>query len=91
MWEVKFTGKAETQFSKLPKNIKENIAKAIREKLSVNPDFYLSRLSGPMKNYYKFRVDDYRLLCFKLDKELVIAVIAVGHRKNIYRTKVDRN
>ena len=74
-------GEAEKQFSKLPRNIKKNIAKAIREKLSVDPDSYLSRLSGPKRNYYKFRVNDYRLLCFKLDKELVIAVIAVGHRK----------
>lgn len=91
MWEVKFTGKAEKQFSKLPRNIKENIAQAIREKLSVDPDLYLSRLSSHMKNYYKFRVNDYRLLCVKLDKELVIAVIAVGHRKDIYRIKVDWN
>ena len=89
MWEVKFTDKAEKQFSKLQRNIKKNIAKAIKEKLSVDPDLYLSRLSGHMKNYYKFRVNDYRLLCFKLDKELVIAVVAVGHRKNIYRTEVD--
>ena len=91
MWEVKFTGKAEKQFSKLPRNIKENIAKAIREKLSIDPDSYLSRLSGPMRNYYKFRVNDYRLLCFKLDKEFVIVVIAVGHRKDVYRTKADWN
>ena len=91
MWEVKFTGKAEKQFSKLPRNIKENIAKAIREKLSIDPDSYLSRLSGPMRNYYKFRVNDYRLLCFKQDKEFVIAVIAVGHRKDVYRTKADWN
>ena len=47
---------------------------------SVDPDSYLSRLSGPMRNYYKFRVD-YRLLWFKLDREFVIAVTAVGHRK----------
>ena len=39
MWEVKFTGKAEKQFSKLPRNIKENIAKAIREKLSIDPNY----------------------------------------------------
>ncbi len=91
MWKVKFTDKAEKQFSKLPRNIKKIIAKAIREKLSVDPDSYLSRLSGPMRNYYKFRVNDYRLLCFKLDKDLVIAVIAVGHRKDVYRTKIDWN
>lgn len=84
MWKVKFADKAEKQFSKLPRNIQENIAKAIREKLSVDPDLYLSRLSGSLRSYYKFRVNDYRLICLKLDKELIIKVIAIGHRKKIY-------
>lgn len=80
MRKVKFAGKAGKQFSKFSRNIKENIARAIREKLSLDPNSYLSRLSGHMRNYYKLRVNDYRFLCFKLDKELVIAVIAVRHR-----------
>ena len=84
MWKVKFAEKAEKQFSKLPRNIKENIAKAIREKLLVDPDLYLSRLSGPMRSYYKFRVTDYRLMCLKLDKKLIITVISIGRRINIY-------
>ena len=33
-----------------------------------------------MRNYHKFRVNDYRLFCFRLNKEFVIAVIAVGYR-----------
>lgn len=87
MWEVRFARKARKQISKLPKNVQENITKAAEEKLSPNPDFYLSRLSGYKKNFYKFRVNDYRLLCLKGDKE--ITIISVSHRRSIYKTEID--
>ena len=86
MWEIKLTEKAEKQFSKLPRNIQKNIAKAIEEKLSVDPDFHLSLLSGYKENFYRFRVNNYRLLCLKRDREIII--IAVGHRKDVYKAKI---
>lgn len=84
MWKVEFSEKAARQFAKLPRNIQQNIVKAIDEKLSIDPDFYLSRLSGHMGSFYRFRVGNYRLLCLKRDEE--IFVIAVGHRKDIYKS-----
>ena len=84
MWKVKFSEKAAKQFARLPRNIQQKIAKAIDEKLLIDPDFYLSRLSGLTGSFYRFRVGDYRLLCLKRDEE--IFVIAVGHRKGIYKS-----
>ena len=85
MWEVELAKKAIKQFSRLPRNIQKDITKAIEEKLSVNPGFHLSRLSGDKGNFYRFRVKDYRLLCLKQDKKII--VIAMGHRKSIYKTE----
>ncbi len=84
MWKVEFSEKAAKQFAKLPRSIQQSIVKAIDEKLLVDPDFHLSRLSGHMGSFYRFRVGNYRLLCLKRDQE--IAIIAVGHRKNIYKS-----
>ncbi|MDE0291358.1 MAG: type II toxin-antitoxin system RelE/ParE family toxin [Candidatus Dadabacteria bacterium] len=84
MWKVEFSEKAAKQFAKLPRNIQQSVVKAIEEKLLVDPDFYLSRLSGHMGNFYRFRVGNYRLLCLKRDEEIFI--IAVGHRKDIYKS-----
>ena len=86
MWRVELTKRARKQLLKLPKNAQRNIARALRQKLSVNPDLYLSRLSGYKENLYKFRVNDYRVLCTKHDEELVVIAVAVGHRKDVYRT-----
>ena len=82
MWKVEFSEKAAKQFAKLPRDIQQSIVKAIEEKLLVDPDFYLSRLSGHMGNFYRFRVGNYRLLCLKREEEIFI--MAVGHRKDIY-------
>ena len=61
MWKVKFSEKAAKQFARLPRNIQQEIAKAIDEKLLIDPDFYLPRLSGLTGSFYRFRVGDYRL------------------------------
>ena len=90
MWKVRLNEKAIKQLSKLPKNIQKNITKAIEEKLSVNPDFYLSRLSGDKWGFYRLRVNDHRLLCTKRDKEKEIVIILMGHRKDVYRAKIDQ-
>ncbi len=88
MWRVELTKKARKQLLKLPGDIRENIVGALRRKLSVDPDFHLSRLSGYKGNLYKFRVGDYRVLCAKREEKLVVVAVAVGHRKDIYRKKI---
>ena len=85
MWRVELTKKARKQLLKLPKNVQENIVRALRRKLSIAPDIYLSPLSGYKGNLYKFRVNDYRVLCAKHDEKLVVMAVAIGHRKDIYR------
>lgn len=86
MWRIKLTKKAKKQLSKLPRNIQKIIAEAVDEKLLSNPDLYLSKLSGYKESLYKFRVNDYRVLCTKHDEELVVIAVAVGHRKDVYST-----
>ncbi len=36
-------------------------------------------------NFWRYRVGDYRLLCEINDGTLTVLVVAVGHRRNIYR------
>ncbi len=35
--------------------------------------------------FWKYRVGDYRLICKIEDDQLVVLVLRVGHRKEIYR------
>ncbi|WP_456085611.1 type II toxin-antitoxin system RelE family toxin [Methylomonas albis] len=36
---------------------------------------------------WRYRVGDYRLICQIQDDELIVLVVELGHRKDIYRDK----
>ena len=84
-WTIKFTKKAQKQIKTLDKAIQSQIKKAILSKLMISPSIFLKPLSGDMAQLYKFRVGNYRLICKKNNKELIIIIVEVGHRKEIYK------
>lgn len=81
MYEIVLTDKAKKQLQKLEKNVQERIVTAL-EKLRIRPEAFVTKLVGDPA--YKFRVGDYRIL-LDIDKgTLIILVLKVGHRKNVY-------
>jgi mRNA interferase RelE/StbE len=48
------------------------------------PDANVKKLTG-YEDRYRLRVGDYRVIYDVTDKELVILVVGVGHRREIYR------
>jgi mRNA interferase RelE/StbE len=82
-YKIIFHKKAEKELKKFDRDIKKRIVYAI-EKLKSNP-----RISGAKKMtdspYWKFRVGDYRIIYEILDKELIIIVIKIKNRKDVYR------
>lgn len=41
-------------------------------------------LVGNKAGFWRYRVGDYRIICRLLDSEMVVYVLKIGHRKNIY-------
>ena len=85
MYKIIFEEKARKQFFKLNREVQERITKAIDEKLAVSPKAHLIRLVGDKSGLYKFRVGDYRLLCFKDEDRLTILMVKLKHRKDVYK------
>lgn len=82
MYAVVFTPKAENQFKKLEREVQDRIVK-ILERIKIRPEQFVDKLIG--EEGYKLRVGDYRVfLDIKHDK-LIILVIDLGHRKNVYK------
>ena len=48
------------------------------------PDANVKKLAG-YEDRYRLRVGDYRVIYDVTDKQLVILVVGVGHRREIYR------
>ena len=81
LYEIIFSLKAKKQFLKLEKTLQERIISAL-ERIRIRPESFITKLVGDPG--YKLRVGDYRII-MDIDKNnLIILVIKVGHRKNIY-------
>lgn len=83
MYQIELTNTAYKHLQKIESRYQKLIAKAIDE-LSLHPNIGLS-LKGKLKGYFKLRVAHYRILYQRLDRKLIIYIIDIGHRKDIYR------
>lgn len=84
IYAIEIKRSAQKELSQLPKSIAEKIVSQIRM-LADNP-----RPSGCKKlvgtEYsYRIRVNDYRVVYSVLDSRLIIQVIKIGHRKDVYQ------
>lgn len=76
---------AEKQFLKLDKPIQKQIQKFILKLQNLeNPRERGKSLVGNLIGFWRYRVGDYRILCRIIDQELIISVVEIGHRKEIY-------
>lgn len=74
---------------KLDKIVKERIKISIERKLAVAPLLYGIPLRNELRNLRKVRVGDYRILF--LIEHAQVFIIAIGHRKEIYKLAKKRN
>ncbi|MCZ9892557.1 type II toxin-antitoxin system RelE/ParE family toxin [Brachyspira hyodysenteriae] len=83
--KVSITRTAKKSLEKLDRNIQKRILDFLSylETLE-NPRVKGKSLKGELKEYWRYRVGDYRILSKIIDNELIILVIDIGHRKDIY-------
>jgi len=82
MYEIVFSEKARKQFLKLEKGIKKRIVNAL-ERIRIRPESYVTKLIGDAS--YRLRVGNYRVI-MDIDKgQLIILVIKIAHRRNVYK------
>ncbi|GAB3539334.1 type II toxin-antitoxin system RelE family toxin [Spirosoma fluminis] len=68
---------------KIPKSDAQRVLDALEE-LAQNPDTNVKRLTNHPDAVFRLRVGDCRVLYDKQDIVRIIAVIDVGHRKDLY-------
>ena len=84
--KLKFLNSAKKEFASLEKNIQ----KQIKEKLLIlceNEELLknnIKPLKGKYKGKYRLRVGNYRIIYEKFENELIILVIRIAHRKEVY-------
>lgn len=84
MYEIIFHKPAKKQLTKLPKEIQIRILKTL-ERIRVRPHYFIKRIAS--SPYYRLRVGDYRVIIDIQNKKLIIFVVELGLRKNIYKSQ----
>jgi len=84
MYEIIFSKHVVKDLRRLPTFIVDQIFEQV-ERLKENPKPTNSKKLKGYTNLYRIRQGDYRIVYTLEDKQLVIEVIKVAHRKDVYR------
>ena len=81
-----FSERAKKQLKKIDRYTASLIIGWIEKNLQncENPRIHGKALGGNKSGQWRYRIGDYRLLCEIQEKEIIILILEIGHKKNIY-------
>lgn len=86
-WQIEVTDVARKQLKKMGNAEARLIRDYLRKRVQPldDPRQLGKPLKGQLSELWRYRVGDYRLVCQLQDDKLVVLLVRVGHRKEIYR------
>ena len=85
-WTVEFDDAAVKELRKLDRQAQKDILKYFRQRIATNEDprRFGKSLSREFAGMWRYRVRNYRMICQIENEHLIVLVLRVGHRKDIY-------
>lgn len=85
-WAYRFDERALKELKKPGHPAQQNIITYLGERVAgdANPRRFDKGLKADLSGLWRYRVGDYRILCQIKDRELLVLVVAVGHRRDVY-------
>ncbi|MDO4762703.1 MAG: type II toxin-antitoxin system RelE/ParE family toxin [Corynebacterium sp.] len=85
VWSINFTPRAAKSFRKLDKPVQKQISKFLREVAALeDPRVRGKGLIGDKSGLWRWRVGDYRVVASFHEAVVIVNVVDVGHRRDIY-------
>jgi mRNA interferase RelE/StbE len=87
-WIIKYTESSTKQLKKLDKQTALRVLDYMDERVAVldDPRSLGKNLKGPkIGEYWRYRVGDIRVICNIVDKQMMVLVIEIGNRREVYR------
>jgi len=85
-WTIEYAKIARKPLRKLDvqarKKIREYLENCVLNR--ADPRSLGRELKGNLSGLWRYRVEDYRIICKLEDEKMVVLVVRVGHRKDIY-------
>lgn len=85
-WAYNFDERAFKELRKLGTQAQRDIISYLDERIrgESDPRRFGKGLKADLAGLWRYRVGDYRILCQIRDGELLVLVVAVGHRRDVY-------
>ena len=85
-WVYRFDERALKELKKLDRQAQRDILGYLDQRVAgrSDPRRYVKPLRVNLAGLWRYRVGAYRIICQIKDRELLVLVVSVGHRKNIY-------
>ncbi|UFS68594.1 type II toxin-antitoxin system RelE/ParE family toxin [Geomonas sp. RF6] len=86
-WKIEFSPAAKRELDRLDRPIARRILNFLSERVSKldDPRAMGAALKGPhLGEFWKYRIGDYRIIAKIEDSQLLILVLRVGNRRDIY-------
>lgn len=87
-WQIEFDPEALKELKKLDRPVQIRLVAFLRDRLASldDPRSIGEALSGArLGSYWKYRVGDWRMVCDILDRRIVVRVLRIGNRREVYR------
>ena len=87
-WQIEFDPSAVKELAKLNKPVARRIVQVLRDRIAplTDPRSLGEALRGDeLGSFWKYRLGDYRVVAEIIDRRVVIIVVRVGHRREVYR------
>ena len=87
-WQIEFDPDALKDLRKLDKPIQIRLVGFLRTRVSslTKPRDIGEALSGQrLGSYWKYRVGDWRIICDIQDQKILVRVLRIGNRREVYR------
>jgi mRNA interferase RelE/StbE len=87
VWTIEFERDAIRQLNRLDQSVRGRIVQFLESRVigSDDPRRLGKALHGELAGLWGYRVGDYRLVCLLEDERQLIALVSVGHRREVYR------
>ena len=85
-WAYRFDERALKELRKLGHQAQRDIIAYLDERVigDDDPRRFGKGLKADLGGLWRYRVGDYRILCQIKDRELLVLVVAAGHRREVY-------
>ena len=86
-WRIEFRPNARADLRKLDPSVQRRLLTFLEHRVvaSGDPRRLGKPLRGEKRELWSYRVGSYRIVCLLQDERLVVVVVSVGHRRDVYR------